>query len=84
MIPFYNSDKLMNSKLNLTMKGFNMNRYITIDAALIIKSLEWLNKAKHENIHLPCVMPKDLLNTIDSLNLTLTKGSNHEDSYNNQ
>lgn len=24
MIPFYNSDKLINSTLNLTMKGFNM------------------------------------------------------------
>lgn len=24
MIPFYNSDKLINSTINLTMKGFNM------------------------------------------------------------
>lgn len=78
MIPFYNSDKLINSTINLTMKGFNMNRHIPIETALIIKSLEWLNKAKHENIHLACVMPKDLLNTIDSLNLILKKGSTYE------
>jgi hypothetical protein len=55
-----------------------MNRYITLDTALIIKSIEWLNKAKHENIHLPCVMPKDLINTIDKLNQSLTKGSSYE------
>jgi hypothetical protein len=55
-----------------------MNRYITLDKALIIKSIEWLNKAKHENIHISCVLPKDLINTIELLNQSLTKGSNYE------
>jgi len=31
VIPFYNSDILIDSKLNLTMKGFNMKTVITIN-----------------------------------------------------